>query len=190
MVLPTPNEKYYPLATQIDWNATWLYLNNNHKKSSSYTNFKLCQEKTFKIKLIFNLLSILPNLHSIYPQYFPNINYISCNSHESQMHWLTCPNASNLNTIITNTIQHFLQTSRLDITNTQIQELHDKLTHHPSLSLTYYNKNNTNIFTTIQEFISTMLIQTIKEYTDSNKTAMNTTVQLLLQLSQNIYNLT
>src|SRR5690349_9453142 len=101
---------------------------------------------------MFNLLPTLPNLHSIYPQYFPNINCISCNSHKSQMHWLTCPNVSNLNTIITNTIQNFLQTSRLDITNTQIQELHDKLTHHPSLSLTYYNRNSANIFTTIQGF--------------------------------------
>ena len=35
------------IATQIDWNATWLFLNNNHKSSYNYTNFQLCQSKSF-----------------------------------------------------------------------------------------------------------------------------------------------
>ena len=97
-------ENTIPIAIQINWNATWAYLNNNNKRSSLYTNFKLCQDKAFKIKIMLNILPTLLHLYLTYSAAFSNINYISCNAHEQQWHWLTCPNTPNLSFTINDTI--------------------------------------------------------------------------------------
>jgi uncharacterized protein YqfB (UPF0267 family) len=181
-------ENILPLSPLINWEATWLFLNNNHKRSTSYTSFSLCHEKTFKVKLMLGILPTLSHLHSLYPTIYPDKYCISCNTYDSQLHWLTCPNSHILNSTIINTIQQFFNNSRLDITTIQLQELHDKLINHPSISLTNLSRNYTNIYTTIQGFIPITLINTIREYTTSNQSATDTTIKFLIQLSQNIYN--
>ena len=123
-------ENILPLSSQINWNATWKYLNNNNKRSSLFTNFKLLQEKTFKIKLMLKILPTMLHFHSLYPLIYPNSNCPSCNRCENEVHWLMCPNISNLNTIISSTIQQFFHQTRLDITNSKLQELHTKLNNH------------------------------------------------------------
>jgi len=181
-------ENTIPIATQINWNATWAYLNNNNKRSSLYTNFKLCQDKAFKIKIMLNILPTLSHLHLTYPATFSNINCISCNAHEGQWHWLTCPNTPNLSFMMNDTIQQFFNSSRLEVTNTKLQELHNKLFNHQCLALNNCNPNNTNVYTTLQRYVPQLLIQTIREYTDSNQTATNITIKFLIKLSHNIYN--
>src|SRR6185295_7630172 len=123
-------ENILPLSSQINWNATWLYLNNNYKKSTSYTNFTLCHKKTFKIKSMLGILPTLSHLHSLYPTIYPNSYCITCNTFDGQLHWLLCPNSQTLNSTITNTIQQFFNYSWLDITTIQLQELYNKLTNH------------------------------------------------------------
>jgi len=79
-------ENILPLSSQINWNATWKYLNNNNKRSSLFTNFKLLQEKTFKIKLMLKILSTMLHFHSLYPLIYPNSNCSSCNRHENKVY--------------------------------------------------------------------------------------------------------
>ena len=90
--------------------------------------------------------------------------------------------------MMNNTIQQFFNSSRLKVTNTELQELHNKLFNHQCLALNNYNPNHTNVYTTLQEYVSQLLIQTIREYTDSNQTATNITIKFLIKLSHNIYN--
>ena len=92
-------------SKNIDWNATWLFLNNNQKRSYNYTNFQLSSSKSFRTK---NLLHILPTLsyfYNLYPSFFPNINCITCKQHEQLNHWINCSNNSKLFSIITMQLQ-------------------------------------------------------------------------------------
>ena len=51
----------------IDWKASWLYFNNNQKVSYNFTNPKLNYLKSFKIKMLLNILLIHTYFHFIYP---------------------------------------------------------------------------------------------------------------------------
>ena len=103
------------------------------------------------------------------------------------MYWLQCPNLTNINTVITNTIPQFFHPTWLETTQAQLHELYNKLYNHECLVLNNTRHNNTNIYTTIQGFIPITLIQTIREYTDSNDIAITLTIKFLLQISHNIY---
>jgi hypothetical protein len=48
------NSKCLPYTNDIDWNSTWLYLNNNSKCSNLSTSLKLNTIRSFRIKLILN----------------------------------------------------------------------------------------------------------------------------------------
>ena len=124
-----------PLSPQIDWNATWLYLNNNTKKTNNYTNFSLNQSKSFKIKILLNILPTLHYLHELYPDNFQHNSCITCQTPEHLLHWLLCPNPINLTSIIAETITKIINHSLLDITQLQSQQLYYSLTQHNCLSV-------------------------------------------------------
>ena len=137
------------------------------------------------------MLGILPtlsHLHFLYPTIYSNSYCIICNTNDSQLYWLLCPNSQILHSTIINTIQQFFNHSQLDITTTQLQELHNKLTNHSCLSLNNLIRNYTNIYTTIQDFVPNTLINTVQEYANSNYLATNNTIKFLIQPSQNMYN--
>ena len=175
------------ISSQIDWNSTWLYLNNNTKCTNNYTNFQLNQSKSFKVKLLLNTLPTLFHFHKLYPQLINNANCITCNSLEHPFHWLTCPNTVNLSKVISESIITTITYRTLDISSIQLQELQYQLTQHSSLSLNNIQIQQTNIYTTIQEYIPKDIISTIQPYTTSRKEALSITIKLLLKLSNNIY---
>ena len=176
-----------PISNLIDWNTTWLYLNNNYKRTYHYTNFQLSQSRSHKIKILLNILPTLANLHALYPTNFPTINCITCNIHEHPFHWLLCPNTSTLNNIIHQAILDNINTSLLDITTTDLQILQTRLIQNPNLSLTSTSSHQTNIYTTLQGFVPIDLISTIRPYTSSNSEATRITIKLLIKISQQIY---
>src|SRR5260363_159753 len=53
-------QQIIPLTQQIDWNATWLHLNHNHKCTYNYTNFQLCSQKSFQIKCCYICFLLFP----------------------------------------------------------------------------------------------------------------------------------
>ena len=92
------------ISNQINWNSTWMYLNNNHKRTYNYTNFQLSHSKSFRIKNILNSLPTLHNMHYLYSHIYNSINCISCNSHEQNIHWAICSNTISYYTILSQTI--------------------------------------------------------------------------------------
>jgi hypothetical protein len=176
------------LSSQIDWNATWLYLNNNTKRTNNYTNFSLNQSKSFKIKTLLNILPTLHHLYELYPDSFQHNNCITCQAPEHQLHWLLCPNPTNLTSIITETISETINNNSLpDITQSQLQQLNHLLTQHNSLSVNNAHRGQSNIYTTLQGYVPTDLITTIRPYTTSHQTATSITTKLLTKISQKIY---
>src|SRR5690349_13489685 len=87
-------------------------------------NFKLYQEKTFKIKLMLDILFTIPHFHIVYPNIFLDINCIIYKNHKGYTYWLICPDLLDLKLTITNTIQKFFYSSKLDITTVQLHELY------------------------------------------------------------------
>jgi len=83
----------------INWNATWLFLNNNQKRSSNFTTFQLSHQKFFWIKNLLNELPTLSHLHQLYPNIFTYNNCLSCNSQEDAQHWLFCSNNQSVHAI-------------------------------------------------------------------------------------------
>jgi ribonuclease HI/endonuclease/exonuclease/phosphatase family metal-dependent hydrolase len=174
-------------SKNINWNATWLFLNNNHKRSYNYTNFQLSSKKSFRIK---NLLHILPTLsysHNLYPSLFLNINCITCNQHEQPYHWITCPNNNKLLSIIHNAIINTINLASLEISNNQLQNLHHLLIHHYCLSFSQLpNLTSTTIYTTLQGFIPEAIIEIISQYSTLNN-ATQLCIKLLSNISDEIY---
>jgi ribonuclease HI len=174
-------------SKNINWNATWLFLNNNHKRSYNYTNFQLSSKKSFRIK---NLLHILPTLsysHNLYPSLFPNINCITCNQHEQPYHWITCPNNNKLLSIIHNAIINTINLASLEISNNELQNLHHSLIHHYCLSFSQLpNLTSTTIYTTLQGFIPEAVIGIIRQYSTLNN-ATQLCIKLLSKISDEIY---
>ena len=123
-----------PISNQIDWNSTWMYLNNNHKRTYNYTNFQLSHSKSFRIKNILNSLPTLHNMHYLYPHIYNWINCISCNSHEQNIHWAICPNTISYYTILSQTISQTIPHLLPELSNHEIFELKQKLLNYSCLS--------------------------------------------------------
>ena len=175
-----------PLSSQINWEATWIYLNNNTNRTSLYTNFTLSNSKSFKIKLQLNILPILFHLHNLYPEVITSNSCITCHASEHSLHWILCPNPILLTNLIQETIAETI-THITDITTTQINKLQEILTQHNSLSLSNITLQQTNIYTTLQGYVSISLISSIRPFTQSQTEAKNITTKLLHKLSQKVY---
>ena len=117
----------------IDWNTTWLFLNNNQKRSSNFTTFQLSHQKSFHIKNLLNEFPTLFHLHQLYPNTITHNNYLSCGNQEDSQHWIFCSNNLSVHTLILQTIQEFFTPILLDLSTQATQELHCKLTSHLSL---------------------------------------------------------
>ena len=100
---------------------------------------------------------------------------------------MLCPNPINLTSIIAETITEIINYSSLDITQSQSQQLYHSLTQHNCLSLNNAQRGQTNIYTTLQGYVPTDLITTIRPYTTSHQTATSLTTKLLTKISQKVY---
>jgi len=177
-----------PFSTSIDWQATWLFLNNNQKRSSSYTNFQLSSIKSFRIKNLLNILPTSTYLYNLYPNKFTKYTCPHCNQNDSYSHWLYCSNQPTLSNIIQNCITQIITAQSLNLDTIQVQQLQQSLLDHHCLQPSYpHNPNTVSINTTLQGFIPTSIIDTIRQYTNSYKIATHFTVKLLIQISQHIY---
>ena len=182
-------ENIIPISHQIDWNATWLFLNNNHKRSYNYTNFQLSNSKTFHIKNLLNILPTLAHLHCLYPTTFNNNLCITCNKHEQNHHWLICPNNNILLSIIQQAIKDTFTQQVLDISVTELSALYHNLIYYYCLSFMQLPTSiSPSIYSTLQGFIPIPIINTITQTNTSNKIATQLTITLLSKISQNIHN--
>ena len=181
------NQTWAHLYDQINWNSTWLYLNNNNKRSYKFTNFKLSKLKTFRIKLLHNELPTPSHLQKYYPNIIPNNKCFKCNQIDSELHWITNHNNNILQEIILLSVNEILNTANLEITQSQLYTLQNLIIHHPSLELSPNIFNTISLYTSLKGLIPHTLIQIIQPYTNSLHIASQLTIKLFLKLNSKIY---
>jgi hypothetical protein len=181
------NQTWAHLYNQIDWNSTWLYLNNNKKRSHKFTNFKLSKLKTFRIKLLHNELPTPIHLHKYYPNLILNNKCFKCNQTDTELHWITKHNSNTLQEIISQSVTEILNTSNLEITQSQVHILQNLIIQHSSLQLSTNSLDNINLYTSLKGLLPHTLVQTIQLYTNSLHIASQITIKLFLKINLKIY---
>jgi hypothetical protein len=169
----------------IDWNATWLYFNNNQKSSNHFTNPKLNHQKSFKIKLLLNNLPTYSHFHTIYPEKFTSPNCFHCNLPDSPLHWLSCQNSSLLHEIIHSVIHEV--TKSLELLPTQLDKLVQLILTHPAFNPNPSFLHPYSLNSTLKGLIPRPLIEEIQPFDLSYKQASQVIIKILLKLSEEIY---
>src|SRR5437868_8357812 len=181
------NQQWAHLYDEIDWNSTWLYINNNNKRSSKFTNFKLSKLKTFRIKLLHNELPTPSHLHKYYTNTISNNKCFKCNQTDLELHWITNHYTNILQEIILQSVIETLNNTNLEITQSQFLILKNLIIHHPSLQLSTNSFNTINLYTSLKGLLLHSLTQTIQLYTNSVYSASQITIKLFLKLNSKIY---
>jgi ribonuclease HI len=181
------NDEWTHLNTKIDWRATWLFFNHNHKPTSNFTNFKLNQLKSFKIKTLLNELPTYFFYHKRYPNIFHNTHCFHCGSVDSISHWRTCTNPALFNHIIFTSITVYLNSIDLNLSTAEHHELIRKIQKHPAFDLIAYQHYDFYIDITLKGLIPISLIETIQSYDISYRLASDITINLLLKINEQIY---
>ena len=172
----------------IDWQASWLYFNNNQKISHNFTNFKLNYLKSFKIKFLLNILPTNFYFHSIYPSIFTSPNCFSCNSLDTSSHWYTCPSNTPLIQNINTAIHDIISNANLNLTPYQLNNLIYTISSHPSFNLLPSTLYPYSLHSTLKGLIPKPLIQSLNPFDISYSQASQLIIQILLKISDLTYN--
>ena len=177
-------QPWIQISQYINWNSTWLYLNNNQKVSNFAHSFQSSTLKTFRVKLLTDELPTPHTLHKRNPLY-PNTCHI-CQQTSTPLHWAICPSSNPLNTLIQNSIQQILTPAKLQISQTQTNQLYNQIINLDSLQIHYYS-NKPSIFSTLSGLVPLDITHTIQEYTTSIQIANSISIQLLLSINKQLY---
>jgi hypothetical protein len=177
-------QNWTQIAELIDWSSTWLYLNNNQKITDYSHSFQSSTLKTFRIK---TLLDELPTPHILFKRKLTTTpNCHQCNQQSSSLHWTICPSNSLLLNLINNSLIATINSTKLDISATQIFTLHHQIKNLDSMTLHSF-ANKLSLSSTLTGLIPTDIISILNEITLSQKKATTLTIQFLLHLNQQIY---
>ena len=172
----------------IDWNSSWLYFNNNQKPTYNFTNFKLNYLKSFKIKMLLNILPTNFYFHSIYPSIYISPNCFSCNSPDTSSHWYTCSNITSLWQIINSSIHEIISNANLNLPPHQLNNLIHTISSHPSFNPSPSTLYPYSLHSTLKGLISKPLVQSLDPFNISYSHASQLIIQILLKISDQIYN--
>ena len=177
-------QPWIQISQHINWNATWLYINNNQKVSNFAHSFQSSTLKTFRIKL---LTDELPTPHTLHRRnyLYPNICHI-CQQTSSILHWTICPDSNLLFDLIQNSLQLTITPSKLQNSLSNTNQLHSLILNLDSLQ-THQLPDKPSIFSTLSGLIPFDIIYTIREFTSSNQIATTLCIQFLLHLNKQIY---
>jgi ribonuclease HI len=181
------NSEWLQFTDDIDWQSTWLYINNNSKRSNLSTNLKSNTIKSFRIKLLLNELPTLSRLHLHYPSLITTNQCNYCNSNDNSTHWLYCPNNSTLPNIINTATSQTLQKLLPDLPTFDTFLLTSQLLN-TLTSLNPFNTSNllpSNLI--IKGLVPNSLSQLLIPYTQSKSIASQILISLLLTINQNIF---
>jgi len=176
-------QKWHKILNQVNWQATWLYINNNQKISNFSHSFQSSTLKSFRIKILSDELPAPHILHKRYPLCPPTCH--QCHQTSSHLHWTTCPSNQLLLSLIDTSLQHTFNSNTLDTTPNIITNLYHqiKLLH----SMSIHNRSDVpSIFSTLTGLIPNELIDTIANLS-SKKVATTLSIKFLLHLNQQIY---
>jgi ribonuclease HI len=179
--------EWTPFISDIDWNSTWLYLNNNSKRSNSTTSLKLNTAKAFRIKLLLNELPTLSQLHIHYPTLITTNQCTYCNQIDNTTHWMYCPNNTIISNIIKLVITETTQKLLSDISVSDKQLLASYLTNYLTPNNNYHEPYYLPYNLIIRGLIPTSLTTLITSLTLSKQLASQFLISLLLTINQNIF---
>ena len=171
----------------IDWNATWLFFNNNQKSSSNFTNPRLNHLKSFKIKNLLNNLPTYSYLHTIFPKILLSPNCFHCNLPVTSSHWLTCQSSTHLKQIIQSAISEVINNADTDLPSAQLSNLIQSIYTHPSFDPVPTFLDPYSLNTTIKGLIPTPLIQSLQSANIPYKQASQLVIKILIKTSEEIY---
>ena len=180
-------QEWSHFSHQIDWNASWLYLNNNQKTSYNYTNPKLNHLKAFKVKMLLNILPTHAYFHNIYPYLFTSPNCFSCNNLDSSSHWYMCTSHT-LTQIINSTIHNTLSNSNLDLSSSQLYNLIYTISSHPAFHPQPSQLYPFSLHSTLKGLIPISLIKSLDPFDISYFNASQLIIKLLLNIFDQLYN--
>ena len=104
-------QQWSSILSNINWPATWLYLNNNQKISNLTHSFKSSTLRSFRVKILLDDLPTPHILHKRYPSYSPTCH--QCNNISIALHWIICPSTLQLHNLINSSLNTTLNTSTL-----------------------------------------------------------------------------
>src|SRR6185295_15465659 len=118
-------QKWHKILNQVNWQATWLYINNNQKISNFSHSFQFSTLKSFRIKI---LLDDLPTPHILHKHNHLSLSIChQCHQISSYLHWTTCSSNQLLNSLIDISLQHTLNTKTLNTTLNTIINLYNQI---------------------------------------------------------------
>jgi ribonuclease HI len=177
-------QQWSQILSDINWPATWLYINNNQKISKITHSFQSSIFRSFRVKI---LLDDLPTPHILHKRY-PSISPIchQCNYNSTPLHWITCPSTLQLNNLIDCSLKAILNTSTLELTQLSVQNLHSQIKNLNSMT-NHSLADEPSLLSTLTGLIPFNIINTINEYVDSPKLSSSLTIKFLLHLNQQIH---
>jgi ribonuclease HI len=177
-------QQWTPIRSNINWSATWQYINNNQKISNLTHSFQSSTLRSFRVKTLLDELPTPHILHKRYPSHSPNCH--QCNIISTPLHWVVCPSTSQIYNLINCSLNATLNTTTLDLSQNSIENLHSQIKN--LNSMTNHNlADEPSLFTTLTGLIPNNIIHTINNFTDSTKISTNFTIKFLLHLNQQIY---
>ncbi len=133
-------QQWSQIVQDINWPATWLYINNNQKISNFTHSFQTSTLKSFRVKILLDELPTPHNLHKRNSNFSPLCH--QCNHNSISLHWTTCPSTSHLNNLINSSLLSTLNTSTLDSTQNSILNLHQQIKNLRSMTIHNHPMNH------------------------------------------------
>jgi ribonuclease HI len=177
-------QQWSQILPNINWPATWLYLNNNQKISNLTHSFQSSILRSFRVKILLDDLPTPHILNKRYPSYSPTCH--QCNNISTPLHWTTCQSSLQLHNLINNSLNIILNTSTLDLSQNSIQNLHLQIKNLSSMT-NHSLTDEPSLHTTLTGLVPFNIIHTINSYIDSSKISTTLTIKFLLHLNQQIY---
>jgi ribonuclease HI len=177
-------QQWSTIAPDINWEATWLYINNNQKISNFAHSFYSSTLKTFRVKILTDELPVPHTLHKRNSSFSPFCH--QCNQTSSSLHWVTCPSTQTVYHLISNSLKSILNTTNLDMSANLVSDLHTEILTLNSFKL--HNFSHTpSLISTLSGLVPIDLISTIQNSSIPYRTATTLSIKLLLHLNQQIY---
>ena len=175
--------KWEKIFNQINWQATWLYINNNQKVSNYSHSFQSSALKSFRVKILLDELPAPHVLHRRYQSHPPTCH--QCGQVSSHLHWINCPSDQTLLSLINSSLHHVINTNTLDASDKSINDLHCQIKQLYCMSI--HNMSDIpSIHSTLSGLVPDEIILTVSAWT-SRKIAITLVIKFLLHLNQQIY---
>jgi ribonuclease HI len=172
------------ITSLINWQATWLYLNNNQKITNFSHNFQSSTLKSFKVKILLDELPTPHILHKRNSSYSPYCH--KCNQISTPLHWALCSTNQPIQNLIHTSLRATLNCNSLNTSLNIANSLHQQILNLNSLQI-HNTSNLPSLISTLSGLIPLDIIQTINNEIQSHKISTTLSIKFLLHLNNQLY---